>query len=123
MDNIDLKLLTEKYPFITVFAYNRSTYVGIVQQAGKEFTSMYILERLSQEEHLELIQYANDWWNESNRTIPLHIFTNMYGGSIDHLSKSVMTFVSKPITILHGYEPQLFIQKKRSARRTIVKVS
>ena len=72
-DNIFTKL-TEKYPFITLCLYAGTEYVGIIQNRDDAITTIYDFGNITDPSLKKMfIDLANDWWWESNHSIPIHI--------------------------------------------------
>jgi hypothetical protein len=51
------------------------SYLGIVQNSDNQLLSMYIIDMIPDERLRKLfLKLGEDWWWESNRQIPIHIF-------------------------------------------------
>ena len=121
MGNNIFEKLTEKYPFITLCLYANQEYVGVVQNRDETVTTIYDFGSIqNQEDKLEFLELASQWWWESNRSIPINIFLrhdwNKFRGTL-------RTFVNKDLEILHGPTCSLLdIARKKSKRKSITLV-
>jgi len=97
----DLTFLKEHFPFLTVFNYANTEYVGVVQNSSKSVTSVYIFNRIVlDEQKKKFLDLANIWWNESNRKIPINLF---FKSDFDEFSCFVLTFITKEMEIVSGH--------------------
>ena len=113
--------LTEKYPFITLCVYADTEYVGIIQNRDDAVTTIYDFGAVqSQEDKILFLELANQWWWESNHSIPINIFLRK---DWDKFKGTLRTFANKDLEILHGPVCSLSdIARKKSKRRSITLV-
>ena len=121
MGNNIFQKLTEKYPFITLCVYANTEYVGVVQNRDDAVTTIYDFGAvIAQEDKLEFLELASNWWWESNRSIPINIFLRR---DWDKFRGTLRTFVNKDLEILHGPTCSLSdIARKKTKRRSITLV-
>jgi hypothetical protein len=113
--------LTEKYPFITLCVYANTEYIGVVQNRDDAVTTIYDFGAvLDQQDKLEFLELASQWWWESNRSIPINIFLRK---DWDKFRVTLRTFVNKDLDILHGPVCSLAdLARKKSKRKSITLV-
>lgn len=121
MGNNIFKKLTEKYPFITLCVYANVEYIGVVQNRDEIVTTIYDFGVIqSQDDKLEFLELAGQWWWESNHSIPINIFLR---GDWDRFKSTLRTFSNKDLEILHGPICSLQdIARKKSKRKSITLV-
>jgi len=119
-DNIFTKL-TEKYPFITLCLYAGIEYVGIIQNRDDAITTIYDFGNITNPELKKLfIDLANDWWWESNHSIPINIYLKAEWAPF---KPYLRTFANKDLDILHGPVCSLNdITRRKSKRKSITLV-
>jgi len=119
-DNI-FKILTDKYPFITLCLYSGNEYVGIIQNRDDFITTIYDFGSIQDPELKRLfIDLANTWWWESNRSVPINIFL---GTEWLPFRPFLRTFNNRDLEILHGPVCSLNeISRRKSKRRSITLV-
>ena len=119
-DNIFAKL-TEKYPFITLCLYAGNEYVGIIQNRDYAITTIYDFGNITDPELKKLfIDLANDWWWESNHSIPINIYLKQEWAPF---KPYLRTFSNKDLEILHGPVCSLSdITRRKSKRKSITLV-
>ena len=92
--------IAERYPFITFCTYASNEYVGVIQNRDDQITTIYdfggIVEDATKREFLEL---ANQWWWESNRSIPINIFLKH---DWEKFKPYLKTFINKDLQIILG---------------------
>lgn len=121
MGNNIFEKLTEKYPFITLCLYANQEYVGVVQNRDDNVTTIYDFGSIqNQDDKMEFLELASQWWWESNRSIPINIFLrhdwNKFRGTL-------RTFNNKDLEILHGPTCSLLdIARKKTKRKSITLV-
>jgi len=115
------KKLSEKYPFITLCVYAGNEYVGIVQNRDDTITTIYDFGSIQNFDlKQEFLNFANVWWWESNRSIPINIFLK---DDWEQFRPYLRTFVNKDLEILHGPVCSLReIARKKSKRKSITLV-
>ena len=121
MGNNIFEKLAEKYPFITLCVYANAEYIGIVQNRDDTVTTIYDFGSvLTQSEKLEFLELANQWWWESNRSIPINIFLRK---DWERFKYTLRTFSNKDLEILHGPVCSLAdIARRKSKRKSITLV-
>lgn len=121
MGNNLFQKLTEKYPFITLCIYANVEYIGVVQNRDDAVTTIYDFGAVqNQQDKLEFLELASQWWWESNHSIPINIFLR---GDWDKFKVTLRTFSNKDLEILHGPICSLQdIARKKSKRKSITLV-
>jgi len=121
MDDRMIKMLNERYPFLTLCVYAGEEYVGIVQNRDDIVTTIYDFGSLTDAGFKSLfLELANTWWWESNRSIPINIFLR---GEWDQFRGCLKTFSNRDLQIMHG--PACSLQelaRKKTKRRSITLV-
>ena len=116
-----IKMLNERYPFLTLCVYAGEEYVGIVQNRDDIVTTIYDFGSLTDAGSKSLfLELANTWWWESNRSIPINIFLR---GEWDQFRGCLKTFSNRDLQIVHG--PACSLQelaRKKTKRRSITLV-
>lgn len=75
MNSQELEQLTQEFPFLCTFWFQEEPIIGIVQNSNAQFIHIYCYNLLVKDQNKkEFIQGGNQWWWESNRTIPIHLF-------------------------------------------------
>jgi hypothetical protein len=115
------RVLTERYPFITLCLYAGTEYVGIVQNRDSNVTTIYDYGCIVNREHKKLfLDLGNTWWWESNHSIPINIFLRE---DWQPFRSYVRTFNNRDLEILHGPVCSLRdIAKRKSKRKSITLV-
>ena len=121
MGNNIFEKLAEKYPFITLCVYANAEYIGIIQNRDDTVTTIYDFGSvLTQSEKLEFLELANQWWWESNRSIPINIFLRK---DWEQFRYTLKTFSNKDLEILHGPVCSLAdIARRKNKRKSITLV-
>lgn len=121
MYNEFFQKLSETHPFITVCSYGNQEFVGIIQNRDDVITTLYDFGSIVESElKREFLRLADEWWWNSNRMIPIHLFLRE-----DWLifRPYIRTFNNKGLEILHGPTTSLNdLTKKRVKRRSITLV-
>lgn len=117
----EIKQLLDQYPYLTYLTYGGNDFVGIIQNADEQITTIYDFASLkTPEQKLKFLQLGDTWWWESNRIIPINVFLKKEW--ID-FKFAVKTMNSKDVDIKVG--PQVSLKEmsqKRSKRRSITLV-
>jgi hypothetical protein len=118
---IDIKALLAQYPYLTYIVYGGNDYVGIVQNADEQITTIYDFGSLkTPEQKAKFLELGEIWWWESNRIIPINVFLKNDWISFKFCVK---TMNSKDVEIKYGPQTSLKeIAAKRSKRRSITLV-
>ncbi len=109
--------LLEQYPFLTVIEYAGNEYLGIMQNIDSHVASMYIYDRLADEnEKMKFLELGEEWWWETNRKLPINIaLLNRWS-----FGYCVQSFNFKQMEIIAGPEVRLSNSiTKRIKRRSI----
>lgn len=118
---IDIKALLAQYPYLTYIVYGGNDYVGIVQNADEQITTIYDYGSLkTSEQKTRFLELGEQWWWESNRIIPINVFLKQDWVIFKFCVK---TMNSKDVDIKYG--PQTSLKEmgsKRSKRRSITLV-
>jgi hypothetical protein len=117
----EIEQLLERYPFITYLVYGGNDYIGIVQNADEQITTIYDFASLkSPDQKKKFLELGEQWWWESNRLIPINVFLKADWAEFKFCVK---TMNSKDVDIKVG--PQTSLKEmaaKRSKRRSITLV-
>ena len=71
----EIKQLLEQYPYLTLLTYGGNEYVGIIQNADEQITTIYDFAGLkTADQKVLFLQLGDTWWWESNRIIPINVF-------------------------------------------------
>jgi hypothetical protein len=118
---IDIKALLEQYPYLTYIVYGGNDYVGIVQNADEQITTIYDYGSLkTPEQKAKFLELGEQWWWESNRIIPINVFLKT---DWTLFKFCVKTMNSKDVDIKYGPQTSLKeIAARRSKRRSITLV-
>jgi hypothetical protein len=118
MQEAELKILLDKYPFITYLTYGGSDYIGIVQNVDDFITTIYDFGSLKTDDQKKrYIDLGDQWWWESNRLIPINVFLK---NDWLEFRGCLKTMNSKDVKIQCGpYVSLKEIASKRSKRRSI----
>jgi hypothetical protein len=110
--------LSSTHTFITVCSYSGQEFVGIVQNRDDMVTTFYDYGSIiDQELKQEFLRLADEWWWNSNRMIPIHLFLREDWAVFKPYLK---TFANKGVEILHGPATSLNdLTRKRVKRRSI----
>jgi hypothetical protein len=116
-----IKQLLAQYPYLTLLTYGGNEYVGIIQNADEQITTIYDFASLkTAEQKVLFLQLGDTWWWESNRIIPINVFLKTEWAPFKFCVK---TMNSKDVEIRLG--PQVSLKEmamKRSKRRSITLV-
>jgi hypothetical protein len=101
--------------------YGGNDYVGIIQNADEQITTIYDYAGLrTPEQKKKFLDLGEIWWWESNRIIPINVFLKLEWSEFKFCVK---TMNSKDVVIKVG--PQVSLKEmsmKRSKRRSITLV-
>jgi len=117
----EIKQLLDQYPYLTLLTYGGVEYVGIVQNADEQITTIYDFSALkTTEQKVKFLALGDVWWWESNRIIPINVFLKQ---DWTEFKSVVKTMNSKDVVIEIG--PQVSLKEmsqRRSKRRSITLV-
>lgn len=118
MDNNKIEQMLEKYPFLAIVRYSTSEFVCIIQNQDSDVTTIYDYGSLRTEnERVDFLNYADQWWWESNRMIPINIFLKQDWKQFNYCVK---TLISKEVEIVAGHCVRLEnLSTKRTKRKSI----
>lgn len=121
MDPNIIRKLSEQYPFITLCLYGGNEYVGVIQNRDDFITTIYDFGDVMDPSLKRLfLTLAAEWWDESNRQIPINIFLKEDWAVF---RPYIRTFINKDLQILHGPCISLSdLTKKKSKRKSITLV-
>jgi hypothetical protein len=121
MDDRMIRMLKERYPFISLCMYAGNEYVGVIQNRDDTVTTIYDFGMLEDaDSKTAYLDLANIWWWESNRSLPINIFLRE---EWDRFRGCLKTFSNRDLTIIHGPVCSLQdITRKKSKRRSITLV-
>lgn len=107
----------DEYPFLSLIKIQKNEYIGIIQHTDKNFISFYDYHNLTnQQDKIKFLKLGEEWWWESNRTIPINLFL----GSRFNFRFLLRVFTIKDYEILQGPETSLKnVFQKRIKRRQI----
>lgn len=116
-----LKEFIKKYPFISYVVYGGNEYIGIIQNVDEILTTVYDFGSLKTEQEKTLfLNLGDQWWWESNRTIPINVFLRQDWTPFRY---SLKTMNSRDVVIKFGpYVSLKEIAAKKTKRRSIVLV-
>jgi len=120
MDDI-YKALLDNYPFLSLISYGGHEYIGIIQNHDELITTIYDFALLKTKEQKTLfLSYGDQWWWESSRTVPIHLYLRQ---EWTMFKPTLKTFNSKDVLVQHGPAVSLKeLGKDKSKRRSIVLV-
>jgi hypothetical protein len=115
------KTLLDQYPFLSYIVYGGNDYIGIIQNSDEIITTIYDYAALrTLEQKTAYLEFADQWWWESNRLVPINVFLKQ---DWVEFRVCLKTFNSKDVEIKHGpYISLKEISNKRSKRRSITLV-
>ena len=113
--------IAERYPFITFCTYAGNEYVGVIQNRDDQITTIYDFGGIIQDEtKRSFLELANQWWWESNRSIPINIFLKQ---DWEQFRPYLKTFINKYLDFVLGPATRLQeLSRKKIKRRSITLV-
>lgn len=108
----------DKFPFLTGIRFQTHEYIGIIQNSDERIISFYDYNVInSQAEKTLFLDLGEQWWWESNRRLPIHIFMQ---GRMAQYRYCIKTIVNKDVEIMFGPVTSLNnIMTKRIKKRQI----
>jgi hypothetical protein len=89
--NDDIKAILEKFPFLSYGIMLDVPYLGIILNSDNQLISLYSLDMIPAELRPLFLELGQQWWWESNRQVPIHIFlkdkTKLFRPYIKHFSR------------------------------------
>ena len=118
MDNNKIEQLLDKYPFLAIVRYSDLEFVCVIQNQDSDVTTIYDFGELrTDSDRVDFLQYADQWWWESNRLIPINIFLR---NDWRRFTYCVKTLISKEVEIISGHCVRLDdLSTKRTKRKSI----
>ena len=110
--------LLEKFPFLCILEKGTLEYVGICINHDSTVVTFYDLGAIPDTEAKKaILELGAQWWEESNRKIPINIF--MKKEMFDY-KPYVKSIISKDVKVVAGYTVDLKkISTKRIKRKNI----
>jgi hypothetical protein len=104
-----------------MLTYGGKSYIGIIQNYDDLITSLYDLSAIkTEEERIQFLELAEQWWWESHRKIPINLFLKSQWVPFKY---SLKTFNSKDVQIVQGPCTSLKeLAQKKTKKRSIVLV-
>lgn len=117
----EIQQLLEQHPYLTYLVYGGNDYIGIIQNADEQITTIYDFGSLkTPEQKAKFLELGEQWWWESNRLIPINVFLK---ADWVMFKPCVKTLNSKDVEIKVGPQTSLKeMASKRSKRRSITLV-
>jgi hypothetical protein len=114
----EFKMLTEKYPFLSIGRVGTNEYVGIIQNSSKLIVSMYDYNSIKTPELKKVfLELGAEYWWSSNRKICIDIFLK---GDFDIFKSNLVSFNAKEFKLIHGPSVSLGgLSSKRIKRKQI----
>ena len=111
------KMLLEKFPFLTMVKYGNEEFIGIVGNADGSVFNMYCWDLLkSEQDKLNFLKLGEEWWFESNHSIPINILL-LNRWKFQPILRSLN---NKNVEVMYGPVTSFGnLIKKRSKRRNI----
>lgn len=110
--------ILKNLPFLNIITHNGEELFGIIQNSDDKVTSFYdfgIIKTPELKQHF--LKLGEEWWNESNRLLPINIYIGREMSLFRHCLKS---FNTKEVEVLHGQITSLNnLLKKRIKKRQI----
>lgn len=115
---IEIKEISEKFPFLTGIKYQGQEFIGIIQNSDEKIISFYDYGSIkTADEKRQFLEHGETWWWESNRLLPINIFLQ---GQMQSFRYCTKTIVNKDVEIIFGPVTSLNnIMKKRIKKRQI----
>lgn len=119
--DIDIHAILAEYPFLSYLTYGGTDYVGIIQNADEQITTIYDFSSVkTPAARKRFLEFGDQWWGESNRLIPINVFLK---ADWSEFKSCVKTLNSKDVEVKVGPATSLKeMALKRSKRRSITLV-
>jgi hypothetical protein len=109
--------MLERFPFLCLARYSGQEYVGIIQNYDNSIVSMYVYNRLQEEDKKLFLEMGDEWWWATNRQLPINIVLGMKFRPFQY---SLQTFSIKEFDVVAGHAVTLqSVITKRIKRRQI----
>ena len=118
MTELEIHAILNNHPFLSYVTYGGIDYIGIIQNADEQITTIYDFGSLRDiDQKRRFLDFGEQWWNESNRQIPVNIFLK---ADWVEFRPFVKTMISKDAEIKCGPTTSLKeMALRRSKRRSI----
>lgn len=112
----DFYHLQAKFPFLAYIRFRDEDLVGIIQNTDSQIVSFYVYNHLTtKEEKTNFLNMGQEWWDNSNRLIPIDIFLKE---DFEYYKKIHFCYPRKEITAMLGHVVSLDDQfNKRIKKR------
>lgn len=110
--------LLEKFPFLCILEKGTLEYVGICINHDSTVVTFYDLGAIpDMDTKKSILELGAQWWEESNRKIPINIFMKQ---EMSQYKPYVKSIISKDVKVSAGYTVDLKkISTKRIKRKNI----
>ena len=110
--------LLEKFPFLCILEKGTLEYVGICINHDSTVVTFYDLGAIPDlDTKKSILELGAQWWEESNRKIPINIFMKQ---EMSQYKPYVKSIIAKDVKVLAGYTVDLKkISTKRIKRKNI----
>ena len=96
----DYDSIAEAYPFLTCVTWQDKELLGIIQNTDDKMLSFYDFNMIRTDNEKKMfLLFGDNWWNESNRLLPINIFMQ---GQMKCFAPYLRTFKSKEVDIIFG---------------------
>lgn len=97
----DFYQLQSKFPFLSYIRFREEDLVGIIQNVDSQIVSFYVYNQLSTtEEKTVFLNLGQEWWDNSNRLIPIDIFLK---GDFTYYKRIHFCYPKKEISNIMGH--------------------
>lgn len=105
-------------PFLNIIKHNGDEMVGIIQNSDEKLMSFYDFNLIKTSElKCHFLKLGEEWWNESNRILPINIYI---GREMSIYRNCLKCFNTKEVEVIHGQVTSLNnLLKKRIKKRQI----
>lgn len=111
-------VMTKTYPpYVTVLEHDGKMYYGIIKIRSKQYTTLYCFHLMEESQQKDLLELADIWWWQCNRTIPICLFMQE---DMEQFEEQTLRFNTDSVTFLSGPSISLSdLPTKRIKRRNI----
>lgn len=111
-------VMTKTYPpYVTVLEHDGKMYYGIIKIRSKQYTTLYCFHLMEESQQKDLLELADIWWWQCNRTIPICLFMQE---DMEKFEEQTLRFNTDSVTFLSGPSISLSdLPTKRIKRRNI----
>lgn len=116
-NNEEINRLLERFPFLCLARYSGQEYIGIIQNYDNTIVSMYVFNRLQEDDKKSFLECGDEWWWATNRQLPINI---VLGAKFKKFQYCLHTFSVKEFDVMAGHVVTLqSVITKRIKRRQI----